>query len=291
MASLREKHQLHQFTVTAELDPPKSASSAVTENQVQKIADYVDAVNIADCPMAKLRMSPIALSSIIQHKYGVESIFHLTCRDRNIIGLQAELLGAYALGVRNILTLTGDPPSIGDHPSAKGVYEVDSTGLIEIAETLNKGQDREGHPLGEASDFYIGTTANPGADDLDKEILRLEGKKKAGAAFIQTQPIYDLEDARRFLDAAKDLDLPILLGIIPLKSVKMARYFNTSVPGVHVPDDILAAMENGNRDTGLEIAAETCIALKEMGTAGIHLMPVNDIPAIPYIVEKLRAVK
>ena len=112
MASLREKHQLHQFTVTAELDPRKSASSAVTENQVREIADYVDAVNIADCPMAKLRMSPIALSSIIQHKYGVESIFHLTCRDRNIIGLQAELLGAYALGVRNILTLTGDPPSM-----------------------------------------------------------------------------------------------------------------------------------------------------------------------------------
>lgn len=291
MTSLREKHQNRQFTVTAELDPPKSASSAVTEKQVEEIKGYVDAVNIADCPMAKLRMSPIALSSIIQHKYGVESIFHLTCRDRNLIGLQAELLGAYALGVRNILTLTGDPPSIGDHPHAKGVFETDSTGLIRAAKTLNDGTDWEGHPLGEPTDFYIGTTANPGAEDLDKEILRLEGKKKAGAGFIQTQPVYDLKDAERFLCAAKDLDLPILLGIIPLKSAKMARYFNTNVPGVHVPDEILSAMENGNRDTGLEIAAETAIALKEMGTAGIHLMPVNDIPAIPYIVERLRRTK
>lgn len=125
-----------------------------------------------------MRMSPIALSSIIQSRYQVESIFHLTCRDRNIIGLQAELLGAYALGVHNILTLTGDPPSIGDHPHAKGVFEVDSTGLIEIARTLNSGEDMMGHKLGEPTDFYIGTTANPGADDLDKEIRRLEGKKK-----------------------------------------------------------------------------------------------------------------
>ena len=137
MSTLKEKHNQHIFTITTELDPPKSASSSVTEAQVVKVAPYVDAVNIADCPMAKMRMSPIALSSIIQSRYQVESIFHLTCRDRNVIGLQAELLGAYALGVHNILTLTGDPPSIGDHPDAKGVFEVDSTGLIEIAEALN----------------------------------------------------------------------------------------------------------------------------------------------------------
>lgn len=161
MSTLKEKHNQHIFTITTELDPPKSASSSVTEAQVVKVAPYVDAVNIADCPMAKMRMSPIALSSIIQSRYQVESIFHLTCRDRNVIGLQAELLGAYALGVHNILTLTGDPPSIGDHPDAKGVFEVDSTGLIEIAKALNEGHDMMGHELGEAADFYIGTTATP----------------------------------------------------------------------------------------------------------------------------------
>lgn len=235
MSTLKEKHNQHIFTITTELDPPKSASSSVTEAQVVKVAPYVDAVNIADCPMAKMRMSPIALSSIIQSRYQVESIFHLTCRDRNVIGLQAELLGAYALGVHNILTLTGDPPSIGDHPDAKGVFEVDSTGLIEIAKALNEGHDMMGHELGEAADFYIGTTANPGADDLDKEIRRLEGKKKAGAQFIQTQPIYDIRQAENFLAAAKDLSLPILFGIVPLKSFKMANYLNSHVPGIFIP--------------------------------------------------------
>ena len=147
MSTLKEKHNQHIFTITTELDPPKSASSSVTEAQVVKVAPYVDAVNIADCPMAKMRMSPIALSSIIQSRYQVESIFHLTCRDRNVIGLQAELLGAYALGVHNILTLTGDPPSIGDHPDAKGVFEVDSTGLIEIAMSWEKRRTSTSAPL------------------------------------------------------------------------------------------------------------------------------------------------
>lgn len=283
MTTLKEKNKQQIFTHTTELDPPKSASPKVTEEQVVKVAPYVDAVNIADCPMAKMRMSPIALSSIIQSRYQVESIFHLTCRDRNIIGLQAELLGAYALGVHNILTLTGDPPSIGDHPHAKGVFEVDSTGLIEIARTLNSGEDMMGHKLGEPTDFYIGTTANPGADDLDKEIRRLEGKKKAGAQFIQTQPIYDIKQAEDFLAAAKDLTLPILFGIVPLKSFKMATYLNNNVPGIFIPDKVMKAMEKGGRETGIAISRELVKALKEIHAAGAHLMPVNDVDAVGEI--------
>lgn len=285
MTTLKEKNRQHIFTITTELDPPKSASPAVTEAQVVKVAPYVDAVNIADCPMAKLRMSPIALSSIIQSRYHVESIFHLTCRDRNVIGLQAELLGAYALGVHNILTLTGDPPSIGDHPNAKGVFEVDSTGLIEIARTLNEGHDFMGHDLGEPTDFYIGTTANPGADDLDREIRRLEGKKRAGAQFIQTQPIYDIHQAEDFLAAAKDLELPILFGIVPLKSFKMAAYLNNNVPGIYIPPHVMKAMETGGRETGLQISRELVTALKEIHADGAHLMPVNDVDAVEYIVK------
>lgn len=288
MTSLKEKHENRIFTVTAELDPPKSASAEVTERQVEEIAPYVDAVNIADCPMAKLRMSPIALSSIIQHKYNVESIFHLTCRDRNVLGLQAELLGAYALGVHNILTLTGDPPSIGDHKNAKGVFEVDSTGLIEIARTLNEGKDLMGNKLNKPTDFYIGTTANPGTPDLDAEIRRLEGKKKAGVKFIQTQPVYDIKQAESFLEAAKDLDLPILFGIVPLKSAKMAHYFNNNVPGITVPHPIVEAMEKGGRETGLKLARELVTALHELPVSGVHLMPVNDIPAVSYIADGLR---
>lgn len=283
MSTLKSKHLAHTFTVTAELDPPKSASSGKTEKEIEKIASYVDAVNIADCPMAKLRMSPIALSSIIQHKYDVESIFHLTCRDRNIIGLQAELLGAAALGVHNILTLTGDPPSIGDHPNAQGVFEVDSTGLIEIAHTLNEGYDMAGHSLETPTDFYIGTTANPGAEDIDKELKRLEGKKKKGAQFIQTQPVYEIKKAEAFMEGMKEIGLPILFGIVPLKSIKMANYFNNNVPGVHVPNAILRLMEKGNRETGLSIAKELVSALSSIHADGVHLMPVNDVEAIPYI--------
>lgn len=283
MTTLREKNRQHLFTLTAELDPPKSAASAVTEAQIIKVAPYVDAVNIADCPMAKLRMSPIALSSIIQVRYQMESIFHLTCRDRNVIGLQAELLGAYALGVHNILTLTGDPPSIGDQPNAKGVFEVDSTGLIEIARTLNSGEDLMGHSLGEATNFYIGTTANPGADDLYVEIRRLEGKKKAGAQFIQTQPVYDIRQAELFMDSAKDLDLPILFGIVPLKSFKMAAYLHNNVPGIYIPPHIMRAMEAGTRDTGLQISRELVGELRSIHADGAHLMPVNDVDAVPYI--------
>ena len=264
MSTLKEKNQNHIFTITTELDPPKSASSAITEEQAQKVAPYVDAVNIADCPMAKMRMSPIALSCIIQQKYQVESIFHLTCRDRNVIGLQAELLGAAALGVHNILTLTGDPPKIGDHPNAKGVFEIDSTGLIQIASCLNSGHDIEGHDLGAATDFYIGTTGNPGTDDLDAEIKRLEGKKKAGAQFIQTQPIYDIKQAEDFLACAKDLDLPILFGIVPLKSFKMANYLNDKVPGITIPAKVLSQMETGGRETGLAISKEIVTALREI---------------------------
>lgn len=287
MTTLKEKNQQHLFTITTELDPPKSASSAPTEADVVKVASYVDAVNIADCPTARLRMSPIALSSIIQSKYNVESIFHLTCRDRNVIGLQAELLGAYALGVRNILTLTGDPTTLGDHPNAKGVFEVDSTGLIEIARSLNEGHDLTGHELGEPTDFYIGTTAGVG-EDIEKEVRRLEGKKKAGAQFVQTQPIYDLSQAEEFLKAAKGLDLPILFGIVPLKSWKMANYLNTKVPGIYIPPKVMKAMEEGGRETGLALSRELVQGLMEMGAAGAHLMPVKDMDAVPIIVKGLR---
>lgn len=286
MSTLREKHLRHEFTITVELDPPKSASPLKTQKEAIHLIGYADAVNIADCPMAKLRMSPIALSHIIQQDYELETIFHLTCRDRNLIGLQAELLGASALGVHNILTLSGDPPKIGDHPDAKPVFETDSTGLIRIAKTLNEGRDMAGNPLGAPTRFYIGTTGNPGADDLEAEFARLAAKKEAGAEFVQTQPIYDLGRAEKYLDGAKKIGLPILFGILPLKSFKMATYLHEKVPGITVPAALLSEMEHGNRETGIEIAAAIVKGLKEMGAAGAHLMPINDVPVVEEIVTR-----
>lgn len=286
--SLKEKHRNHEFTITVELDPPKSASSAKTQEEASRLEGWIDAVNIADCPMAKLRMSPIALSHIIQEKYHtLETIFHLTCRDRNLLGLQAELLGAAALGVNNILTLTGDDPSIGDHPQAHPVYELDSTGLIEAAKTLNSGYDCAGNALDTPSHFYIGTTANPNAEDLDSEILRLKKKKEAGAEFIQTQPIFDISAARRFLEAAEELDMPVLFGVLPLKSEKMARYLHEKVPGIVIPADMIRRMAEGGKKAGTEIAAHTSEEIRSLGAAGVHIMPLNDIDTVLTIVQQL----
>lgn len=286
VTSLREKHQAGQFTITVELDPPKSASVNKTIKEAAQLLDKVDAINIADCPMAKLRMSPIALAHLIKFRAQIDTIFHLTCRDRNILGLQAELLGAAALGVNNILTLTGDEPSRGDHPDAKPVFEVDSIGLLKIANTLNNGFDLAGNPLDESTNFYIGTTGNPGADDLDAEKAKIIRKIEAGANFIQTQPIYDLEKAKRFVDMVEPLGLPVMLGLIPLKSFKMATYLHTKVPGIFLTDDILNRMEKGGKEAGLEIALETLLAIKQIAH-GVHIMPLNDIQTVLYLIDHI----
>ena len=286
VTSLREKHQAGQFTITVELDPPKSASVNKTFKEAAQLLDKVDAINIADCPMAKLRMSPIALAHLIKFRAQIDTIFHLSCRDRNILGLQAELLGAAALGVNNILTLTGDEPSRGDHPDAKPVFEVDSIGLLKIANTLNNGFDLAGNPLDESTNFYIGTTGNPGADDLDAEKAKIIRKIEAGASFIQTQPIYDLEKAKRFVDMVEPLGLPVMLGLIPLKSFKMATYLHTKVPGISLTDDILNRMEKGGKEAGLEIALETLLAIKQIAH-GVHIMPLNDIQTVLYLIDHI----
>lgn len=284
LIELREKHKAGKFTITVELDPPKSASAQKTFEEAGRLAGVVDGINIADCPMAKMRMSPIALAHLIKFREHIDTIFHLTCRDRNVIGLQAELLGAAALGVQNILTLTGDKPSSGDHPQAKAVFEVDSQGLLKIAGLLNQGRDLAGNTLDEPTNFYIGTTGNPGADDLDAEYDKLAYRVELGAHFVQTQPIYDLEKAAHFIDKVKPLGIPVMLGLIPLKSFKMATYLHTKVPGISLTPEILKRMEDGGKEAGLEIATETLREIKKVA-AGVHIMPLNSIDTVLYLVQ------
>lgn len=282
--TLREKHKQGQFTITVELDPPKSSSAQKVFEQAARLKGKVDAINIADSPMSKMRMSPISLSYLLHHKEGIETIFHLTCRDRNIIGLQSELLGAAALGVNNILTLTGDKPDHGDHPFAKSVFEVDSMGLLHIAKTLNEGKDMAGNSLDQPTHFYIGGTGNPGADDLAIEEQKLAAKIKNGANFIQTQPIYDLDQAKRYIDRMSKFDIPIMLGLIPLKSFKMATYLHEKVPGIHLTKDILDRVEKGGKKAGTEIAIETLEEIKKIAS-GVHIMPLNDIDTSLEIID------
>ncbi len=277
--TLKEKLQSGKFTVTVELDPPKSSEASKTINEATRLIGSVDAINIADSPMANMRMSPIALSHIIQTEVGIETIFHLTCRDRNIIGLQSELLGAAALGVTNILTLTGDQPERGDHPQATGIFETDSTGLITLAQNLNRGLDSTGHRLDSPAHFFIGTAANPAADNRELELKKLSAKIKAGASFIQTQPIYDLEIAERFMNEIRHLPIYVLMGILPLKSYKMAQYLHEKVPGITIPQPIMAEMEHGGKAAGIAIARRIIQNLKQTAH-GIHIMPLNDIETV-----------
>jgi len=197
---LKEKLEKKKFVYTLELDPPLNMDIDHLLENIKKYLSHADAINITDCPLACLRMSPIALSHIIQQHLQLETIFHITCRDRNLLALKAELLGAYALGVKNILALTGDHPQMGDHTNASAVFDVDSTGLVKIIQELNEGNFSKNKTSDYKTDFSIGVAGNPGTKEIKKEISRLEEKAAAGANFIQTQPIFSIDILEKFLE-------------------------------------------------------------------------------------------
>ncbi len=278
--NLREKLAAHNFVVTVELDPPKTLNldKILTEVNSANFRKIVDAVNVTDCPLAKLRMSPIALSHIIQEKIGLEAIFHITCRDRNLLGLQAELLGASALGVRNILALTGDSPEVGDYIMATGVFDVDSTGLVRMVNKLNNGYEHSGDELKDKTDFFVGIAVNPTAQDLTKEIKRFEEKVSAGANFIQTQPIYDIGLLERFLKLSAHINIPKIIGIMPLKSYKMVEYLNNNLPGIFIPPEVKERMKEKDVEEGVKISREFISKIgKFKEVAGIHIFPLRDM--------------
>jgi len=263
--NLREKLAAKKFVVTVELDPPKNLNlskilSEVNDDNFRKV---VDAVNVTDCPMAKLRMGPIALSHIIQER---------------MLGLQAELLGAAALGVKNILALTGDPPKMGDYAMATGVYDVDSIGLVEMLNKLNNGYEYGGNEFKDKTDFFIGIAVNPTAQDLKKEIARFEEKVSAGDNFIQTQPIYDIRLLERSLELTAHINMPKIIGIMPLKSYKMVEYLNNNLPGIFIPPGVKERMRGKDVEVGIKISRELIDKIsKYKEVAGIHIFPLRDM--------------
>lgn len=272
MASFKEKLNQGRFVITAELDPPRGADPSGVLRQAQALLDWVDAVNVADCPMAGLRMSPIAVAALVQEELKLEAVFHLTCRDRNLLGLQAELLGAWALGVHNILALTGDDPGRGDHPGATGVFDVSSAGLVRIAASLNQGQSVAGRRL-DGTDFLIGVVANPATTDQGAEIARLEEKVAAGAHFVQTQPVFDLRVAEVFARAVEHLAVPVLFGLLPLTGPAMARNITARVPGIVVPPSVIERLER-DPDSGPAIARAFLTEVASFA-AGVHFFPMG----------------
>jgi len=264
-----------EFIISVEVDPPKGANPEKILTNVHKLKEAgIDAVNIADSPMARVRMSAHALGYLIKQQVGLEIILHLTTRDHNLIGLQAELLGFHAMGIRNILAITGDPPPVTAHQST-GVFDVDSIGLLHIIAQMNRGTDSEGNPIGQPTNFTAGAALNPMAQDLEREIKRFREKLEAGAAFAMTQPVYDLELWNGFLDRLGDPVVPILFGVLPLHSFRHAEFLHNEVPGISIPVRIRRRLlDAGDKALaeGISIARE--IIEKVAPTVqGIYLMP------------------
>jgi len=235
----------------------------------------VDTINVADSPMARVRMSSLALATMITHQVGVETILHFTCRDRNLMGIQSDLMGAHALGLRNILALTGDPPRMGDYPNATAVFDVDSVGLIRVLKQLNAGTDLAGNSIGEPTRFVIGCAVNPAAEDFEEELVRFAKKVEAGAEFAMTQPLYEMKPLTRFLKAVGKPRIPVLLGLLPLQSHRHAEFLHNEVPGINIPDAARAAMRDAG-ERGIETGIEMCrkLLLEARGLVeGAYLMP------------------
>ncbi len=265
-----------KILTTVELDIPRGLDmTSVLEGAQYCSERKIDAVNITEGARARLRMSSIAISSMIQQRVGIETICHRTTRDHNLIGLQAELLGAHALGIRNILCVTGDPAGIGDYPHAKSVFDVDSVGLIRSLSSMNKGTDIMGNSIGQPTWFTITCAANPCADDMDVEVEKLERKVEAGVHIAFTQPLFEMETLERFLKRIEHLKLPIMLGIIPLRSHKHSEFLHHEVPGMRIPDKFREKMHGAGKEAsklGIKMAQEFIKEAKS-SVAGIYMMP------------------
>ena len=273
-----KKLQNNEFTVCVEIDPPKGIALDRVYEQVDKImaSRKVDAIDINSGAMARVGMDALITAGALEAR-GVETVPHLTTRDYNIIGLQAMLLGAWTVGgVRNVLAITGDPPSVGDYPETSGVYEVDSVGLVKVLHRLNQGTDWAGKTLGGATNFAIGVAVNPVADDLDGEIERFRAKIEAGAHFAMTQPLFDPEHWYAFLKKIGGKPpIPVLIGIWPLNSYKQALRLNNEVPGIVIPQPLLKSLEAAGaaaRDRGFECAREM-LAWSRTEMAGAYIIP------------------
>jgi len=274
--TLRQKLAAGEFVVSVELDPPRGLNPRKAIEGAAYLKELgVDTINIGDSPMARVRMSAIALAVLIEQRCGVEPIIHFTSRDRNLMAIQSDLLGAHALGIRNVIALTGDPPSSGDYARATGVWDVDSIGFIKILKQLNSGTDWAGNSIGKGTDFWVACAANPTADNVDLEVDRVRRKLDAGADALMTQQIYSASLLESFLERLGPIDVPVLVGIMPLQSYRHAEFIHNELAGVFVPEDVRERMrlagENGIAE-GIAQARELLEACRPM-VQGTYLVP------------------
>jgi len=280
-----EKIKSGKFIITSEIGPPKGIDIKEMFLDADLIKSRVDAVNVTDLQSSVLRLGSMAVCHLLKDR-GIEPILQMTCRDRNRLALQSDLLSAAVLGIENVLVLTGDYPTLGDHPEAKPVFDLGSVELLDVIKGLNAGVDMKGNQLKGVPKFCTGAVVNPGADPLEPEIIKMEKKIDAGALFFQTQAVYDIELFKRFLDAAKHLKTTILAGIVLLKSAGMAKYMNENIAGVFVPDTLIKEMDDATDKSAksIEIASRLIKELKPL-CQGIHIMPIGWVKKVPLVLD------
>jgi len=284
--TFKEKIQTGKFLLTSEIGPPKGIETAKLLEDAELIRGRVDGINVTDLQSSVMRLGSLAVCSLLKQK-GFEPIFQMTCRDRNRLALQSDLLSAAALGIENVLILTGDHTTLGDHPDAKPVFDLDSVQLLQVARKLEAGMDMNGNKLdGAFPKLCLGAVVNPGADPIEPQIIKMEKKIEAGAEFFQTQAIYDIKIFENFLSKTKHLKTTILCGVVLLKSAGMARFMNKNVSGVFVPDNLIKEMEEtkDKQAKSVEIAARLVKELKPMCN-GIHIMPIGWDKIVPRVID------
>ena len=282
--NFQQKLENNNFVYTVEVEPPKGVMVEDTLKELVSLRDIIDAFNVTDMQASVMRASSWALAAKLKEKR-LEPILQLAARDRNIIALQGDLLASFILGIKNLLLLTGDTPKKGDHPSAKEVFEVDSIGLIKIAHRLNEGFDYMGNKLKGKPQFFIGAALNPLAQNIDKELKKMEEKIKAGASFFQTQPVFDIEGFYRFMKKAKRFKTKIIAGIMFLKSARMANYLYKKI-GIYIPSSYRERLEKAKdiKEEIVKMSSQLIDDLKDIAD-GIHFMPLGNYPLIKRILK------
>ncbi len=285
ISRLEQALQAGQFAVTVEIGPPKGVDVSHLLETAENLRDYVHAINVTDQQSSVMTLGSLAACHLLL-EHGIEPVYQITCRDRNRIALQSDLLSAYALGIRNVLCLTGDYVSLGDHPQAKPVFDLDSVTLLRTVRILEEGHDLAGKELTGVPRFFPGAVVSPASNPLGPQIAKMEKKVRAGARFFQTQAIYDPGRFEQFVRQVEYLGVPIMVGIIPLKSAGMARFMNRNIAGVHVPDSLIEEMSTTSDRVKTSIAISARLIREMAGMCqGVHLMPIGWEQHVPAILE------
>jgi methylenetetrahydrofolate reductase (NADPH) len=287
MSRLSECLAAGKKAITVELAPPKGTDFTDFKKNAQNVKDYVTAYNVTDNQRAVMRITPLVASQVLL-QMGLEPIFQLTCRDRNRLAIQSDLMGASALGVENVLALTGDHVVNGDHPQAKPVFDLDSVQLLYTIKTLNEGRDLAGKELKGKTNFFAGAVVNPSAANVEIHIWRMKEKVRHGAMFFQTQVVFDKDLLSSFMSSVKEVGTKILAGVLLVKSAKMAHFLNDNVPGVKVPDWVIKELEGSAhpKEAGARIAAHLTKEFLEIAD-GVHIMAVHEEHLLPEILKQV----